>query len=266
MPSAGPVAVHCEICCERSSLKMATPIHWQAESRDLGEHRRYREGVALSALPVSSRMYYLTDVDTTWRPADYNVRNIVRGLKQEPFNGYSEFRVGGAVRRYNQANIEQFMPPLMQGVGQRMSTQLQQREVAIVPIPGSTMAGGAPGTFRIVDLATMFARGYGGPSKIVPAIRWVAPREKAHRQNEVRSPDLHQPRMRLAEQPTKPVLLFDDVMTSGSQMIAATRFLREAGFDVIAGGGVARATKTQHEKMIGWSTDALLIERYVIHR
>jgi len=80
-------------------------------------------------------MYYLTDVDTTWRPADYNVRNIVRGLKQEPFNGYSEFRVGGAVRRYNQANIEQFMPPLMQGVGQRMSTQLDGWITALLAAP-----------------------------------------------------------------------------------------------------------------------------------
>ena len=209
-------------------------------------------------------MYYLTDVDVTWRPADYNVRNIVRGLKQEPFNGYSEFRVGGAVRRYNQANIEQFMPPLLQGVGQRMSTQLQQREVAIVPIPGSTMAVGAPGTFRIVDLATMFALGYGTKAKVVAAIRWVAPREKAHRQNELRSPDLYQPRMTLTEQPTRPVLLFDDVMTSGSQMIAATRFLREAGYEVVGGCIVARATKTQHEKMIDWVTEDVPIERETI--
>jgi predicted amidophosphoribosyltransferase len=210
-------------------------------------------------------MYYLTDVDVTWRPADYNVRNIVRGLKQEPFNGYSEFRVGGAVRRYNQTNIEQLMPPLMQGVGQRMSTGLQQREVDIVPIPGSTMAVGAPGTFRIVDLATMFARGYGAQAKVVPAIRWVAPREKAHRQNEVRSPDLYQPRMRLTERPNKPVLLFDDVMTSGSQMTAATRFLREAGFEVVGGCVVARATKTQYEKMIDLVTEDLPIERETIN-
>jgi hypothetical protein len=210
-------------------------------------------------------MYYLTDVDLTWRPSDYSVRNIVRGLKQEPFNGYSEFRVGGAVRRYNQANIEQFMPPLMQGVGHRIGTQLQQREVAVVPIPGSTMSLGAPGTFRIVDLATLFARGYGAHASVVPAIRWDAPREKAHRQNEVRSPDLYQPHMRLTEQrPTKPVLLFDDVLTSGSQMIAATRFLREAGLEVIGGCVVARATKTQHEKMIDWITHDLPIERETI--
>ena len=109
-----------------------------------------------------------------------------------------------------------------------MAAQLQQREVAVVPIPGSTMALGVTGSFRIVDLVTMFGRGYGAKATVVPAIRWDAPREKAHLQNEVRSPDLHQPHMRLTEhRPAKPVLLFDDVMTSGSEMTAATRFLRE---------------------------------------
>jgi hypothetical protein len=208
-------------------------------------------------------MQYLTDVYVPWRPVDYDVRNIVKGMKKESFRGYSQFRIHGKSVIYTENNVEEVMPLLLSRVGEDMAKQIDE-EVDVVPIPGSEMAVGAPGSFRIVDLATKFVSGYGAKANLVSAIRWDAPRKKAHQSHDLRSPDLFQPHMRLAEKPTRSVLLFDDVMTSGSQMVAAARFLRENGYELAAGCVVARATKTQHDKMIEWTTEDLPIKRETV--
>jgi orotate phosphoribosyltransferase len=54
--------------------------------------------------------------------------------------------------------------------------------------------------------------------------------------------------MRLFEKPNDQVVLFDDVLTSGSQLIAAARFLTKEGVAPVRGAVVARATKEQRDK------------------
>jgi predicted amidophosphoribosyltransferase len=121
------------------------------------------------------------------------------------------------------------------------------------------MVIGAKGPFRTVELAKMFAKGYGPDATVVPAIRWVKQRDKSHKKKEFRSPDQFQPLMRVVETPANPVVVFDDVLTSGSQMIAATRVLQKAGCTVARGVVVARAGKEQVEKPIEWRNDTLVI-------
>jgi predicted amidophosphoribosyltransferase len=174
-------------------------------------------------LSVASGLFYLTEIEgVTWRSQDYTARNIVRGLKNEPFKGYSDIRISGIVRRYDSSNIKDFVQLLMRGMGKRLKEHISGR-VSIVPIPNSDMVVGAEGPFRIVELANELARGYGNEAAVIPAIRWIKPRDKSHKSNEFRSPDLYQPNMRLLEKPKNQVLLFDDVMTSGSQMVASAR-------------------------------------------
>jgi adenine/guanine phosphoribosyltransferase-like PRPP-binding protein len=215
-------------------------------------------------LSVASALFYLTEVEgVTWRSQDYTTRNIVRGLKNEPFKGYSDIKVGGVVRRYDSSNIKDFVPLLMRGMGKRLKEHING-PVSIVPIPNSDMVVGAQGPFRIVELANELARGYGNEAAVVPAIRWIKPRDKAHKSNEFRSPDLYQPNMRLVERPKNQVVLFDDVMTSGSQMVASARLLSEAGVEPAFGVVGARATKTQFDSMVGWKLEDVPIARVEI--
>ena len=87
---------------------------------------------------------------------------------------------------------------------------------------------------------------------MVPAIRWDKPRDPSHTKHEYRYPDLYQPHMRLAAKPQHKVVLLDDVLTSGSQMIAATRFLISKGIQVVRGVSIARASPIQHDDTFGW--------------
>ena len=72
----------------------------------------------MEPLSVASALFYLTEVEgVTWRSQDYTACNIVRGLKDEPFKGYSDIKVGGVVRRYDSNNIKEFVPLLLKGMG-----------------------------------------------------------------------------------------------------------------------------------------------------
>jgi predicted amidophosphoribosyltransferase len=215
-------------------------------------------------LSVASALFYLTEVEgLTWRSQDYATRNVVKGLKNEPFKGYSEFKVGGVLRRYDTTNIDKFVPLLMKGIGKKLKESVSG-PISIVPIPNSNMIVGAKGPFQVVELANEVAQGYGAEATVVPAIRWAKARDKAHKTKEFRSPDLYQPLMRLVEKPKNPVVIFDDVMTSGSQMIASARLLTEAGIKPAFGVVAARATKVQHESMVDWKIEDVELDRVEI--
>jgi predicted amidophosphoribosyltransferase len=193
---------------------------------------------------------------------DYNARIIVRGMKQEAFKGYADFRIGGVVRRFDSKNIEELMPFFMRHVA-RASRGFLSDEFSLIPIPNSGMAVGSRGSFRTVDLAEMFAEAYGADAKVEPFLVWDKPRKKQHSTAGFRHPDQFEPHFRLVGKPTRAVVIFDDVLTSGSQLIAAARFLTTKGFPPQCGLVAARASKTQHDPMIRWSTETFSLDRTV---
>jgi adenine/guanine phosphoribosyltransferase-like PRPP-binding protein len=67
--------------------------------------------------------------------------------------------------------------------------------------------------------------------------------------------------MALLGKPKHTVVLFDDVMTSGSQMTAAARLLQDAGHLPIQAMVVGRVTRMQGDKMLGWESENLQIGR-----
>jgi len=215
----------------------------------------------MTSIPYSFWFNHLTEIDgVQWRPIDWDAAKIVRGLKQEPFKGYVRWKVGGAWRDFTTANVEHFVDVILPSLGGKIG-ELIDGDISIVPIPNSGMAIGAKGDFRVVDLATKLVAGIGARAKMIPAIRWDKPREKSHKTRGMRSPEMYQPFMRLADRPTGKVVLFDDVLTSGSQSVAAARFLKENGYNVVHAVTVAKAGKTQVDKPFEFRTEELLIDQ-----
>lgn len=200
----------------------------------------------MSTLPYAYWCYHLTD-GNDWRRVDYNARVVVKGLKQEPFNGYMAAKVGGVEKRFDQENVEQLIDLIMPIVGRQLREDIAG-PISIVPIPNSGMAVRVPGEFRTEVLARKVAAGFGAGATVCSAIRWDAPREKAHQNKTYRHPDIFEPHMRLVEAPQSSVVLFDDVLTSGSQMIAAARLLTKSGFPPQRGVVVAKATKVHQDE------------------
>lgn len=200
----------------------------------------------MTTLPYVYWFNHLTELGCAWRRIDYDTRAFVRGLKQEDFGGYVAARLGGVERQFTSANIEELVAAVLPLIGKKLREDIDG-PISIVPVPNSGMAQGVEGPFRSVELAEMVAKGFGEGAEVCPAIVWDAPRAQAHKTNEFRHPGLYEPHMILAEKPNATVVLFDDVLTSGSQMIAAARTLAKAGFNPARALVIARATKAQAE-------------------
>lgn len=208
----------------------------------------------MTILKVGSWCRYLTESDgVKWRSADYDARNIVKAIKGKPFGGHSTFKIGGRDTRFDSKNAEELVGPIIRTIGSRHVAPLIDQEFEVVPIPNSGMAIDEVGPFRIAGQAQMFADACVKCVGMVPALRWAEVRVASHQGSGYRSPSLYEPYLRYVGGVTKPVVLFDDVITSGSQMIAAARVLRANGVQVLMGVTVGSTVKTQHEKMIEWT-------------
>lgn len=213
----------------------------------------------MEVLTANFWCYYLTQYEgVESKQAYWDASKIVKALKGDKFNGYLRWKVGGKWRDFTNADIDEFLGPLFKRIGKLLREEIEG-PVSVVPIPNSKMAIGAKGTFRTVELARLLVDGLNDGAVLCPAIRWDKPREPSHRTGGYRYPDLYQPHMRLAAKPTEPVIILDDVLTSGSQMIAATRFLTEAGYEVVRAVTVARATSVPMQPMFKWTSHELRI-------
>jgi hypothetical protein len=202
----------------------------------------------MTTLPYAYHCNHLTQVEgIEWRQIDYDANKIVKGAKQEPFKGHIRLTIQGVARRFDQGNIEGLIKAVLRHAGEVLREEQGGGPIALVPIPNSGAAVGVAGEFRTDALAQMVAAGYGNGATVVPAIRWDAPREKVHLGGGgYRHHSMFEPHMVVVELPATPIVLFDDVITSGSQMIAAARKLKAAGNAPVRGIALARATK-QHE-------------------
>lgn len=218
----------------------------------------------MTDLLVGFGLFYLTEVEAApWRsPMDYNARIIVKGLKKEQFKGYADFKVKGQECRFDTDNIEELIPLVMGRFAALCKAhKFLPRLFSIVPIPNSGMAIGKSGPFRTTDLAEMFSKRFGSGAEVEPVLVWDKVRPKQHESSGFRHPDQFESHFRLISKPKHPIVIFDDVLTSGSQMIAAARFLSSKGYEVRSGIVAARATKIQHTPMLAWSTEAFPLDR-----
>src|SRR5579863_6818688 len=213
-------------------------------------------------LIVWSMVRYLTEIGgPAWRDQDFATRDIVKIVKGQPFNGYFEITVGGKKRRFDQNNGQDLLPSIYGGAAKKIST-LIQGNFCIVPIPNSEATIADRASFRTLEHATGIASKVSGNNraKALDALRWKRAKEKAH-QGGGRNPDAHFDNLGITEKPDIPVVLFDDVLTTGSQLIGAYRRLAKTGIVPVAAIVVGRTTHDQHEHMIGWQQEQLETER-----
>ncbi len=103
----------------------------------------------------------------------------------------------------------------------------------IVPVPNGDGAVGVQSPFRTLQLARMLAANSPHLSAM-DALRWHEPMGKAHKKERRRDVDAHMAALRIMTDCPRDVIVFDDVVTSGSQLCAAKLKLEEAGFNVLA--------------------------------
>jgi len=196
--------------------------------------------------------FYLTDWNGIEpRQEDYDTNKVVKALKGEQVKGYADILMGGANFRLEEKSRQEFLERLWSGLGKVFGAHLTT-ETALIPIPNSDATVGGPATYRTLEYARGLAASSSGKLRAVDALRWRAHEEPLHKQGGgFRDPMPRYNNLEVIERPSIPIILFDDVTTSGSTFIAACWRLEEAGNRPQEGLVIARATGVQESKMFG---------------
>lgn len=210
----------------------------------------------MKILKIISKIFYLTDITFPWRGIDYKTNKMIDAVKGETINGYFQISRNKKTVTYDQKNINDFLDILYEHMGQYLGSKIEKPFI-IVPIPNSS-ALRRTRSFRTLELSQGIANSI-EHANVVDALRWKKDLGKSHKGGS-RDPDVLYDNLQLIKEIGGPVVLFDDVMTSGAHIIAAHRLLSEAGVEVILGLTIGRVTKEQKNTMIEWHEEDLIVE------
>lgn len=213
----------------------------------------------MTTIPVIGGIYYLTEVGVQWRNQDWLARNLIKAMKGEDFNGYSDIKFGATVRRLTSSNREEIVPLLLGAFCASYCKKFPEAGT-LVPVPNSEATVGSKEAFRSQYLAEVFAGHSNGKLKVVPALRWKQPKRKAHVEGGPRDPQVYYENLEVLAKVEGPVFIFDDVRTTGSQIMACYRRLTEAGADVTKAIVIGKAVKEQKERVLTLSIDEMDVD------
>jgi hypothetical protein len=214
----------------------------------------------MKQIPLHHLTWYLTATEgLTWRQKDWNARAIIRIVKQEAFRGELRVKIDGQLRTFNDQNGQTFVPVLCRRLAEELGRTVSGN-FSLVPLPNSDAIVGSSAPFRTLEIAQSIAKLIGPRVEVVPALRWSSKKAKAHKEGGGRNPYRLYEKLVVLEKPRAQIVLFDDVKTTGSQLIAAYRKLRDANLPPVAACVIGHVTLEQHEQMLGWTTTSLTVE------
>ena len=193
---------------------------------------------------------YLADIRFPWRQANYDVAKIVRAIKEEPFRGYADLKIGGATKRLDpdhpQIATEWFIERVIE------ETKFSPGDHILCPIPDSQCTPLSTHTPRTVQLARTL-------SKRVPQLKvWHHLKFKKPMPRKLRDEELmYQNLLCTAPVPEGYLILLDDVCTTGAHARAAQRRLTVHGARDMCAMSVARTLLEPEEEVFGFRADAL---------
>lgn len=206
----------------------------------------------MTSLKVHHRVRYRTTVEPPWVKSDHDARKVVKAVKKENFQGYVELRVGKDLLRFTQDNRQELVRVVCSDLGAKL-TELCKDTFAIVPVPNREGVIGADEKYQTLRLAELIAKR--AKAEAADSVRWREVRPKRHVAGGWRDPQVEYENLAVVELPRKPIVLFDDFLTSGSQLLATKRRLDEAGADVLFAITVGRAIAEHRDPMMGWADE-----------
>lgn len=177
---------------------------------------------------VLSRVAYRTSVENgqRWRQIDYCANKLVKALKGEPINGHLEIRVNRVRKRFDQANVAELLPVIHSTMAARLATEIEGN-FTLVPVPNKRAVIGVD-DFPTRTSAEAIAGLLGGRVSVSPCLRWKARLAKA-RDGGPRDADVLADHLEMSDLPDGPIVLYDDMFTSGGHIAACSRVIAEAG-------------------------------------
>lgn len=180
---------------------------------------------------------YRTTKAIEWSDRDFAAYKLIKTLKAKSISGWARVEVGpGEWVRFDDTNPQVALDVFGRLAASRFNWNGVGR-AALVPIPNSactTVADRLPRTLGLAEAVLRHVRD--ADLVAIDALRWTEATGPAHERCARRYPEQLFPLLRLVRQvPTdRPVVLVDDMLTTGGHMLAAEAFLRAAGVSVFA--------------------------------
>ena len=213
----------------------------------------------MTELRVFSRVYYLTaagEGGPVWRDEDWVTHKLIKCVKGDPINGYLNLPMrSGKHRRFDERTKDQLLDVVCANIARKLET-LSTEPLCLVPIPNSGATVRTRRRFRTLELADRVAAGSNGRIEAIAALRWKTAHMPAH-EDGPRDPALLLDNLVVTARPQKPVVIFDEVLTTGGHMVACYRRLVAEGITPFAGMVIGRATRTQQRMMMAWQEELL---------
>ena len=195
---------------------------------------------------------YLTQYDGDRSQGHWNATKMVSAIKGRQFKGYARLKLAdGQTKNYDSESANALATVVLNTLGQSKLPGAVTQPSLLVPIPNHDMTLVSGDDHKIIKTAQAVLNAYNRaenkPHNVTlwTGLRWKEVRPEAKSTSGRRSPDVYDGKFGLKSQPTEiPVILFDDVYTSGSQAKAAAKYLADQGVDVTA---VVTVAKTTHE-------------------
>jgi hypothetical protein len=171
----------------------------------------------------------------------YHAAKFVKAIKGDGVNGWAEIPVpiGGRRQRLEEGN----RGAVFGWFGEMAAASIPARPLVLVPVPGSkaitTDEVRAGPTFRLARAVAMRCS-----RPVETLLRWRRPMQSARSGGERRA-EVLLPNLVVDGEPTAPVVLVDDVCTSGGHLQAASAAIRGAGGEVLFAVCAAQSESTE---------------------
>lgn len=231
---------------------MACKVSREAESACSGRYASDTPVHRKMKFPVYSRFAYRTAGDLGERRDDdwaaYHVRNVLKG---DPLNGYFYAPFENAYRRFDRKNVDQLIDSLVHDIAEKLR-ELSPDGATLVPIPNSSATAESRDEYRTLRLAKAVVSVCGSEFGVSDGLRWKKAKSSSHGGAGHRDPKEHLKNLVITTRIEGRTVLFDDFLTTGSQMCAAHRCLAHKGCEPTFGITFARTTH-EAEEVWAWS-------------
>lgn len=163
---------------------------------------------------------------------EWDAIHMKKVVKGEALNGRFTFPINGVPTKIDASNVVNFRREIDRLFGARIAAD-HPYPVTLVPVPNGNGVVGQNNVFRTLQIAeAIAAKGFPG-SEAKDVLRWHEEMGKAHLNQRARMIDSHINALRVTCGSDKPVILFDDFVTTGSQLAASKIKLTDFGYNVV---------------------------------
>lgn len=201
---------------------------------------------------------YLTQYEGERDDSYWDAYRFVKAVKEEEFKGFLRVKnKRGGVKKLTHAHSPQIAKIILKHIGNKCLPKVVNQHLELVPIPNSDMVPKSGLDHPIIRAAQQIAEAYDETESefsvtLNPALRWTSRKRPSHETPGWRDMYRYEGKLTLESNINNPLILFDDVYTSGSQAKAACKYLSENGHQVLGVLTVAKTTNIPSAKAWSW--------------